>query len=173
MSPIFQHHTSPYLGFLHGEVTGPDHAEPGLLLQAALGVVVGHTGGDAHSAAPGARAPLCGLHQAVLLQVVQLWPVSWILPKNCAMRKRHKARLRALDKEWQLHGCFQLSLTFQEHQQRSGPSHEMLGLSAGRRCRCAGAISYIAWLQTGLLGHFRTQKLSRSTTEVSLCIGSG
>lgn len=71
-----------YLGFLHGEVTGPDHAEPGLLLQAALGVVVGHAGGDAHSTAPRARAPLCGLHQAVLLQFVQLWLVSWILLEN-------------------------------------------------------------------------------------------
>lgn len=73
---------APYLGFLHGEVAGADHAEPCLPLQAALGVVVGHSGRDAHPAALGARAPLCGLHHAVLLQVVQLRLVSWILPEN-------------------------------------------------------------------------------------------
>jgi len=71
-----------YLGLLHGEVAGPDHAEPGLLLQAALGVVIGHSGRDAHATAPGASAPLGGLHQAVLLQVIQLWLVCWILPEN-------------------------------------------------------------------------------------------
>lgn len=71
-----------YLGLLHGEVAGPDHAEPGLLLQAALGVVIGHSGRDAHAAALGASAPLGGLHQAVLLQVIQLRLACWILPEN-------------------------------------------------------------------------------------------
>ena len=74
--------TKPYLGLLPGEVTGPHHAEPRLLLQVALGVVVGDPGRDAHTAALGARAPLGGLHQAVLLQVVQLRLALGILPEN-------------------------------------------------------------------------------------------
>lgn len=73
---------SRYLGFLRGEVAGPDHAEPGLLLQAALGVVGGDPRRDAHAAALGAGAPLGGLHQAVLLHVVQLRLACWVLPEN-------------------------------------------------------------------------------------------
>lgn len=45
--------------------TGPHHAEPGPLHHLTLGIPVGDLRGEAHAAALGTRAPLCGLFNAV------------------------------------------------------------------------------------------------------------
>lgn len=51
--------------FFQVHFTGPDHAQATLLLQPAVGVVIGNPGGEAHPAGLGAGTPLCGLDQAV------------------------------------------------------------------------------------------------------------
>lgn len=50
---------------LQVDLAGPDHAQAALLLQPAVGVVIGNPGGEAHPAGLGTGAPLCGLDQAV------------------------------------------------------------------------------------------------------------
>ena len=46
-------------------VTGPHHAEPGLLHHLTVRIPVGDTGGKARAAALGTRTPLGGLFDAV------------------------------------------------------------------------------------------------------------
>lgn len=68
-------------------LAGANHAESGLLLQAALAVVVGHTGGDAQAAGLGAGAPLGGLNQAVVSHQGGIRPVGLFLSVSCNHRR--------------------------------------------------------------------------------------
>lgn len=51
--------------FLQVCLARSDHAESALLLQSAEGIVIGDSGGDAHSTGLRASTPFCGLDQAV------------------------------------------------------------------------------------------------------------
>lgn len=79
--------TNTLLAFLDAAlelgVAGTDHAQPALLLQAAFLVVVGHSGGDVHSALPCARTPVSGLDNTVLTHLAQIRPINSFLSINC------------------------------------------------------------------------------------------
>lgn len=74
-------------------LAGANHAEAGLLLQAALAVVVGDTGGDAKAAGLGAGTPLSGLDQAVLSHQGWIRPIGVFLSVSCNDRRQNTGQL--------------------------------------------------------------------------------
>lgn len=73
MVPVSAHHELRAL--VLGEAW-PEHAQPCLVLELALGIVVGDAGRDAHPAGRGARGPVAGVRLAVL-------PALWKKRNGC------------------------------------------------------------------------------------------